>query len=188
MTSVARLSIDRAFTMRGFGVVVTGTLVSGAVAVGDTLTVLPNGHSVRVRGLQAYGQSVEQVTAPERAAINLAGLDLADVRRGMTLTSTASLPVTTRVDARIDLLKSAAAAEIAHGTRIRVHHGAGEWFARVSIAATCAGADRVDGREDGRRRRRDRLPGTPRMSACALNSLWPSRGTIGSCCARRRRR
>jgi len=138
--SVARLSIDRAFTMRGFGVVVTGTLVSGAVTVGDTLTVLPTGHSVRVRGLQAYGQSVERVAAPERAAINLAGLDLADVRRGMTLASTASLPVTTRVDARVDLLASAT--EIAHGTRIRVHHGAGEWFARVSIAATSGGADR----------------------------------------------
>ena len=136
--SVARLSVDRAFTVRGFGVVVTGTLVSGAVAVGDTLTVLPNGHSVRVRGLQAYGQSVERVNAPERAAINLAGLDLADVRRGMTLASTASLPVTTRVDARVDLLASAA--EVAHGTRIRVHHGAGEWFARVSIAATSGGA------------------------------------------------
>ena len=133
--SLARLSIDRAFTVRGFGVVITGTLVSGAVAVGDTLTVLPTGHSVRVRGLQAYGQSQERVTAPERAAINLAGVDLADVRRGMTLASTASLPVTTRVDARVDLLASAT--EIAHGTRIRVHHGAGEWFARVSIAATC---------------------------------------------------
>ena len=137
--SVARLSVDRAFTVRGFGVVVTGTLVSGAVAVGDTLTVLPNGHSVRVRGLQAYGQSVDRVTAPERAAINLAGLDLADVRRGMTLASTASLPVTTRVDARMELLASAT--EVAHGARIRVHHGAGEWFARVSIAATCGGAD-----------------------------------------------
>jgi selenocysteine-specific elongation factor len=136
--SVARLSVDRAFTVRGFGVVVTGTLVSGAVAVGDTLTVLPTGHAVRVRGLQAYGQSVDRVTAPERAAINLAGLDLADVRRGMTLASTASLPVTTRVDARVDLLVSAA--EVAHGTRIRVHHGAGEWFARVSIAATCGSA------------------------------------------------
>ena len=136
--SVARLSIDRAFTVRGFGVVITGTLVSGTLAVGDTLTVLPTGHSVRVRGLQAYGQSVERVTAPERAAINLAGLDLADVRRGMTLASTASLPVTTRVDARVDLLASAT--EVAHGTRIRVHHGAGEWFARVSIAATSGSA------------------------------------------------
>jgi selenocysteine-specific elongation factor len=136
--SVARLSVDRAFTVRGFGVVVTGTLVSGAVAVGDTLTVLPTGHAVRVRGLQAYGHSVDRVTAPERAAINLAGVDLADVRRGMTLASTASLPVTTRVDARVDLLGSAA--EVVHGMRIRVHHGAGEWFARVSIAATCGGA------------------------------------------------
>jgi len=58
----------------------------------------------------------------------------------MTLASTASLPVTTRVDARVDLLASAT--EIAHGARIRVHHGAGEWFARVSIAATSGGADR----------------------------------------------
>jgi selenocysteine-specific elongation factor len=140
--AVARLSVDRAFTMRGFGVVVTGTLVSGAVTAGDTLTVLPDGHSVRVRGLQAYGRTVERVTAPERAAINLAGLELADVHRGMTLASPESLPVTTRVDARIDLLTPASTTEIAHGTRIRVHHGAGEWFARVSIAATCSGADR----------------------------------------------
>jgi selenocysteine-specific elongation factor len=73
---VARLSVDRAFTVRGFGVVVTGTLVSGAVTTGDTLTLLPGGRPVRVRGLQAYGRTVERVTAPERAAINLAGVDL----------------------------------------------------------------------------------------------------------------
>ena len=131
---VARISIDRAFTMRGFGLVVTGTLVSGAVSLGDTLTVLPTGHSVRVRGLQAHGRGVEQVMAPQRAAINLAGIDLADVRRGMALASPATLPVTTRVDALVELLSSSP--EIAHASRIRVHHGAGEWLARVSIAAT----------------------------------------------------
>jgi selenocysteine-specific elongation factor len=138
--NVARLSIDRAFSVRGFGLVVTGTLVSGAVSVGDTLTVLPNGSPVRVRGLQAYGRSVERVTAPERAAVNLAGLDLVDVRRGMTLASMESLPITTRLDARVDLLASPPDMELAHGTRIRIHHGAGEWFARVSIAATRPGA------------------------------------------------
>jgi selenocysteine-specific elongation factor len=139
--SVARLSVDRAFTVRGFGVVVTGTLVSGAVTVGDTLTLLPQGQSVRVRGLQAYGRSVERVSAPERAAINLAGLDLPDVRRGMTLATPASLPVSTRVDVRIDVLASPSVIALAHGMRIRVHHGAGEWFARISISATCAGAE-----------------------------------------------
>ena len=140
--AIARLSVDRAFTVRGFGVVVTGTLVSGAVTTGDTLTLLPGGRPVRVRGLQAYGRTVERVTAPERAAINLAGVDLADVHRGMTLASPDSLPITTRVDARIDLLTAASTEGIAHGTRIRVHHAAGEWFARVSIAATSSGADR----------------------------------------------
>ena len=131
---VARLSIDRAFTMRGFGVVVTGTLVSGAIAVGDALSVLPAAHAVRVRGLQAHGRSAERVVAPHRVAVNLAGLDLADVRRGMTLATIATLPVTTRIDARVDLLPSAR--ELTHNARIRVHHGAGESLARVSIAAT----------------------------------------------------
>ncbi|MFN2514423.1 MAG: EF-Tu/IF-2/RF-3 family GTPase, partial [Pyrinomonadaceae bacterium] len=80
---VARLPIDRAFTMKGFGAVVTGTLVSGEIASGDELELLPAGFRVRARGVQVHGTSVPVAQAGQRTAVNLAGIDAADIERGM---------------------------------------------------------------------------------------------------------
>ena len=68
---MARLPVDRAFTMRGFGAVVTGTLVAGEIAAGEELELLPVGARVRVRGLQVHGRAVERATAGQRTAVNL---------------------------------------------------------------------------------------------------------------------
>ncbi len=134
---VTRLPIDRAFSMKGFGTVVTGTLVSGRIAPDDELAVLPQGRKVKVRGIQVHGRAATAAVAGQRTAINLGGVDVSDVSRGETLAGPGGLSVTRRVDAAIDLLP--AAKPLKHGARVRVHHGTSEVLGRVSIAGASEG-------------------------------------------------
>jgi selenocysteine-specific elongation factor len=127
-----RLPIDRVFSMRGFGTVVTGTLVSGTVRLGDEVRLVPGTATPKVRGLQVHGRAEEVASAGQRTAINLGGVDLAEVSRGQTLATPQSLSVTRRVDVSLDLLASAR--PLKHGARVRVHHGTAEVFGRVSLA------------------------------------------------------
>jgi selenocysteine-specific elongation factor len=129
-----RLPVDRVFTVKGFGAVVTGTLVSGTVAVGDELDVLPGTRRVRVRGLQVHGEPQTTATAPCRLAANLAGVEAAQLSRGVTVASPGSLAVTSQLDVQVTLLPDAP--PLKHGARIRVHHGTSELRARIAIAAT----------------------------------------------------
>jgi len=133
---VTRLPIDRAFSIRGFGSVVTGTLVSGELREEDALVVLPDGRPARVRGLQVHGRSAASVAAAQRVAVNLGGVTLAEVARGMTLAAPGTLAVTRRIDVRLDLLPDAP--PLRHGARVRVHQGTGDWLGRVSIASVRA--------------------------------------------------
>jgi selenocysteine-specific elongation factor len=103
----ARLPIDRVFTMKGFGTVVTGTLVTGTIHREEELEVSPTGRIVRVRGLQVHGQAADAATAGQRTALNLAGASTEDLARGMTLAPVATLAATRRVDVRLKLLSSA---------------------------------------------------------------------------------
>jgi selenocysteine-specific elongation factor len=137
-SGAVRLPIDRVFTMRGFGTVVTGTLVSGTVHPGDELTLVPGSATPKVRGLQVHGRPEDTAAAGQRTAINLGGVELAEVSRGQTLASPHSLSVTRRADVSLDLLASVRA--LKHGARVRVHHGTAEVFGRVSLA----GADVAD--------------------------------------------
>ncbi|HEX6163743.1 MAG TPA: selenocysteine-specific translation elongation factor [Vicinamibacterales bacterium] len=130
----ARLPIDRAFTMKGFGTVVTGTLVAGRIGIDDQLIVEPGGRVVKVRGVQVHGKPALEASAGQRAAINLGGVDVGDVSRGETLMTPDTLSVTRRVDAEIDLLPSAR--PLKHGARVRVHNGTSEVLGRVSIAGS----------------------------------------------------
>ena len=130
---VVRLPIDRVFTMKGFGTVVTGTLVSGDIARGEELVVLPEGRVVRVRGLQVHGRDVTSVSAPSRAAVNLGSVDAHDLARGVTLSTPGALAVTRRLDARVELLHDAR--PLKHGARVRVHHGTAERLGRVAVCA-----------------------------------------------------
>ncbi len=129
----ARLPVDRAFSMRGFGTVVTGTLVAGAVAVDDELVVLPTGARVKVRGLHVHGQPRPTAAAGERVAMNLSGVEVGELPRGAVVTVAGALVPTRRVDARLTLLPGTA---LKHGARVRVHQGTAELFARVSVAGT----------------------------------------------------
>ncbi len=106
-SAITRLPIDRVFTMKGFGTVVTGTLVSGTIHKEQQLEVFPSGKQVRVRGIQVHGQTAEQAVAGERTALNLAGVTTEELARGMTLTPPATFQATSRIDVSLSLLPSA---------------------------------------------------------------------------------
>ena len=125
-----RLPVDRVFSMRGFGTVATGTLTNGRLAVDDALEVMPGGRDVKVRGVQVHGARRQLAVAGERVAVNLAGVDVADIVRGQTLVAPKTLPATSVIDVVITVLPSAPA--LRHGARVRFHHGTAEILARVS--------------------------------------------------------
>ena len=130
--TVARLPIDRSFSVKGFGAVVTGTLVSGEIKESDELEILPFGKKVRVRGLQTHGKSVKAAHAGQRTAINLGGIDHAEITRGMVLTVPNGLRPTQIFDAEIEVLKDAKRS-LKSRQRVRVNIGTIEALARVQI-------------------------------------------------------
>ena len=127
-----RLPIDRAFSMKGFGAVVTGTLISGKITEGDELELLPLKANVRVRGLQVHNKSVHDAHAGQRTAVNLAGIDTAQIERGMVLAPAGRLRPTQIVDAWIDVLAGASRA-VRSRSRVRFHIGATEVLGRVRV-------------------------------------------------------
>jgi selenocysteine-specific elongation factor len=131
---VTRLPVDRAFTMRGFGAVVTGTLIAGAIAEGDELELLPAGTRVRVRGVQVHGAPVKSAFAGQRTAINLGGVEAAAVERGMVLAPGGRLFSTQAIDASIQMLETAPR-PLRSRQRVRIHLGAAEALARVRVLA-----------------------------------------------------
>jgi selenocysteine-specific elongation factor len=129
---VARLPVDRAFTMKGFGAVVTGTLVAGEIAEGDEMELLPMGTQARVRGLQVHGQAVARSHAGQRTAVNLGGVEAAGIERGQVLAPSGRLRSTQIIDAHVDVLKNAPRG-LRSRARVRVHLGAMEALARVRV-------------------------------------------------------
>ena len=145
---VARLPIDRSFTMRGFGAVITGTLIAGTINEGDELDLLPAGARVRVRGVQVHGSPVKQAVAGQRTAVNLAGIDSAAIERGMVLVEPGRLRMTQIVDAAINVLPDAPR-PLRSRQRVRVHLGAAEVLARVRVLAfPSPRAERGQGTDD----------------------------------------
>jgi selenocysteine-specific elongation factor len=126
-----RLPVDRSFPVKGFGTVVTGTLISGQVAVGDEVELLPEGKRLRVRGLQTGGKSVERAEAGQRTAVNLAGVEHTALRRGMVIAAPGRFRATRRVDVQIELLASAP--PLKHRTRIHFHSGTSETIGEVYL-------------------------------------------------------
>ncbi|HEU0316010.1 MAG TPA: selenocysteine-specific translation elongation factor, partial [Solirubrobacteraceae bacterium] len=127
----AVLHVDRAFTIRGAGTVVTGTLWSGEVARGEELVLLPRGLRVRVRGVQVHDEPRDRAAAGQRVAVNLAGIARRDVARGDVLAG-AGAPVraTHVIDAALDF-GAQREREPEHGVRVAVHHGTREAPARL---------------------------------------------------------
>jgi selenocysteine-specific elongation factor len=118
--------------------VVTGTLVSGRVRPDDELALVPGERGVRVRGVQVHGRRAEGASAGQRTAVNLGGIEVAEVGRGRTLATPGALTVTRRVDAALELLASAR--PLKHGARVRFHQGTTEVMGRVSIGGSPAAA------------------------------------------------
>jgi selenocysteine-specific elongation factor len=124
-----RLHVDRSFTLKGIGTVVTGTLWSGSVAAGDQVEILPAGLRARVRSVQVHDEQVERAAAGQRVALNLVGVSRRDVSRGDVVVAGGSLKPAYIVDAALDL--EAGVPPIEAGTRIHVHHGTRESPGRV---------------------------------------------------------
>ena len=133
--AIARLPIDRVFTMRGFGTVVTGTLVAGTIRREDEMEVFPTGRRVRVRGAQVHGQTAEAAVAGQRTALNLAGTSAEDLSRGMTLAPPATFEATRRADVRLRLLSSAPR-PLKDRARVHFHSYTMETVAEVVLQGT----------------------------------------------------
>jgi selenocysteine-specific elongation factor len=130
--ALARLPIDRVFTIKGFGTVVTGTLVAGTIRKEEEeLEVLPSGKRVRVRGVQVHGSPAEAAVAGQRTALNLAGLSTEDLARGMTLATADTFRSTSRVDALLSLLPSAK--PLKDGARVHFHAYTTETIAEARL-------------------------------------------------------
>ena len=121
-----RLNIDRAFTLRGIGTVVTGTLWSGTIGVGDELVLQPSGKDVRVRSVQVHDRDVERAEAGQRVAVSLPGVERTEAIRGDVLVQRGGYPVSYRLDVVLDELEP-----IRDGARVQVHVGTAHVAARV---------------------------------------------------------
>lgn len=129
--SLLRFPIDRSFVMKGFGTVVTGTLLSGAIREGQLLALEPGGPGVRVRGVQTHGQRQPEACAGTRVAVNLSGIDAVQVHRGQTIVAPETLSAVAVIDAEIRLLASAP--PLKHGARVHFHAFTSEGMASVSL-------------------------------------------------------
>jgi len=127
-----RLPIDRVFTIRGFGTVVTGTVAAGRVAVDERVEVYPKNLQAKVRGLQTHGQAMPAAVAGQRAAVNLQGVERAAIERGDVLSLPGLLAPTFMLDATCELLADAEAA-LKPRQRVRFHVGTSEVMARVHL-------------------------------------------------------
>jgi selenocysteine-specific elongation factor len=125
MSSLFRLPVDRVFTMKGFGTVITGSLISGRVQVGDTVMIYPSMITSRVRGIQVHNQGVNMAEAGQRTAINFQGLEKAAINRGEMLALPGTLKPSFMVDLQLQYLASNKK-PIKNRTRVRFHTGTSE--------------------------------------------------------------
>jgi selenocysteine-specific elongation factor len=126
-----RLPIDRAFAMKGFGSVVTGTLISGSVGANDEVELFPQVELLRVRGVQSDGKTLERASAGQRTAVNLAGIEHTALKRGMVLATPGKFRATRRIDARLELLPSSP--KLKQRSRVHVHTGTSQTLGEIFL-------------------------------------------------------
>jgi selenocysteine-specific elongation factor len=163
--SAARLPIDRVFVMKGFGTVVTGTLISGTVRKDEELQVFPTGRRVRVRGIQVHGTLTEQALAGQRTALNLAGVAVEDLARGMILAPPGLFQTTGRVDVTLSVLPSAR--PLRDRARVHLHAYTAETIAEVVLHAAAPGPS-TESSSDGKGAARMLKPGDSGMAQLRL--------------------
>ncbi|KXK13332.1 MAG: selenocysteine-specific elongation factor [Chloroflexi bacterium OLB14] len=130
-----RLPIDRVFSMSGFGTVVTGTLSSGELTVGDEIEILPSGIKGRIRGLQTHKKKEETAAVGSRTAVNISGIEVDAIKRGDVLIHTNQYHATRRIDAKITLLKDIRNS-VKHGDEVKFFVGASESIATLRLLGT----------------------------------------------------
>jgi selenocysteine-specific elongation factor len=130
-----RLSLDRVFSMEGFGTVITGTLTDGQLSVGDEVQILPSGQRGRIRGLQNHRRKVERVWPGSRTAVNISGLAAPQLQRGQVLIHPGQYAATRRVDARLRLLPGASTG-MSHNREVKVFLGTTESTAVLRLLGT----------------------------------------------------
>lgn len=128
---IFKLPVDRVFTMKGFGTIVTGTILSGKIKEGDRLSLQPKDIEVRVKGLQSHGVNKQELVVGDRAAINLHGVAVDEIERGNVLVSTGYLEPSYIFTGKFYLLQSAK--ELENRTRVRVHAGTNEVLGRIVL-------------------------------------------------------
>jgi selenocysteine-specific elongation factor len=128
---ILRLPVDRAFSIHGFGTVLTGTLTAGELHKEQEIELIPAGPTARVRGLQVHGSMTDRAVAGQRTAVNLQGIDLSQVSRGMVLTVPHRFQATRMLDARVTLLASAR--PLKNLVKLRFHQGTAEVLARIAL-------------------------------------------------------
>ena len=129
--ALLRLPIDRVFVMKGFGTVITGTLIAGKVQKEDEVEVFPTRQRIRIRGVQVHGSAAEKAIAGQRTALNLAGVAVEDLARGMTLAAPGTLELTSKIDVRLSLLRDAR--PLKNRARVHLHAFASETIAEVVL-------------------------------------------------------
>ena len=127
-----RLPVDRVFTMKGFGSVITGTCIGGSIEVGQEVTLFPQGPSARVRGLQVHGQEVNQAFRGQRTAMNLQGLEKSQIQRGQVVSTPGALQPSMWLDLELQVLPKAPR-PIKHRAPIRLHTGSMESLGRILL-------------------------------------------------------
>lgn len=131
----ARMHVDRVFSMKGHGTVITGTLLEGQVSVGDVLYAYPSGEKCRIKGIQAYGSRVETAYYGQRTALNLA-VPLESIHRGDVLSADGAVRLTQCIGARLDT--DAFPGELVHNQRFKLYHGTREILCRIHTSARMA--------------------------------------------------
>lgn len=128
--SPSRMSIDRVFSLKGFGTIVTGTLIEGKINLDEELTIYPSEKQVKVRNLQVHGQDVNTVYAGQRTAINLSNIKVNEIQRGDVIAATGSVEESRMIDVKISLTKHSKKS-LKHWDRIRIFQGTKEILCRI---------------------------------------------------------
>ena len=129
-SGAARMPIDRVFTMKGFGTVVTGTLLSGSLTLGETVETLPSGHRAKIRGIQVHNESVTEAAAGCRTAVNLQGIEKSSIRRGEILCEPDRFQPSHRINVSFHYLKTSPR-PLPNRFRVMVHWGTDRAFGRI---------------------------------------------------------
>jgi len=132
---ILRLPIDRVFTMKGFGTVITGTLLSGTISQDQEVDILPKGTTTKVRGIQSHNQAAQRAVAGQRTAVNLQGIEKDQISRGDTIVTKGFFTTTRNVDCSLSMLKQATRG-IKTGTRIRFYNNTQESIGRAALVGT----------------------------------------------------